>query len=795
MMTKEELLSQLNESQRNAVEYISGPELVIAGAGSGKTRVLTYKIAYLLQAGMKPWHILALTFTNKAAKEMKERIAKLVGEELASHLYMGTFHSIFAHILRVEAAHLGFTSNFTIYDETDSCSLIRSIIKELGLDKITKKNGKSEVKLYRDISVCKRISAAKNQWYPSSSYPEYIGSLFEDKDMPELGNIYTIYQQRLLRANAMDFDDILVLTYQLFLKHEDVRQKYASNFEYVLADEYQDTNSIQQQIILQLTKERQQVCAVGDDAQSIYAFRGANIDNILDFQQVYNNTRMFKLEQNYRSTQSIVKAANSLIRHNSRQIPKDVYSKNDEGDKIQLRNLQSDKEEAIVVSKEIRRLKRSEGLSWSDFAILYRTNSQSRSFEEQFLHDNVPYRVFGGMSFYQRKEIKDIIAYFRVVCNPDDEEAIKRIINYPARSIGETTIGKIAAAAQNNKVSFWDVIQQPDHYDTGLNKGTQAKLQGFVTLIQGFIDDVHQKDAYELGTQIIKVAGISADLYRSADVEAISRQENLEEFLSALQEFVEGRREEGLEDRVELSDYLQEVSLLTDADKKKDDLDRVSLMTVHSAKGLEFPAVFVVGLEDGIFPSQRSMFSMREMEEERRLLYVAITRAEKHCMLTCAKNRWRFGKMEMLPQSRFLKDINPDMLDAGHETFDVERGALNVERQHHFSNASSQSSIFKSQSSKYSAGSNASSQTFNINRPLTRLSAAVSKPASSVQRSTSSVQGSLHEGTLIEHQRFGKGTIVSIEGEGENQKATVKFVNTGTKQLLLKFAKFKVVER
>jgi DNA helicase-2/ATP-dependent DNA helicase PcrA len=504
---------------------------------------------------------------------------------------------------------------------------------------------------------------------------------------------------------------------------------------------------------------------------------------------------MFKLEQNYRSTQSIVKAANSLIRHNSRQIPKDVYSKNDEGDKIQLRNLQSDKEEAIVVSKEIRRLKRSEGLSWSDFAILYRTNSQSRSFEEQFLHDNVPYRVFGGMSFYQRKEIKDIIAYFRVVCNPDDEEAIKRIINYPARSIGETTIGKIAAAAQNNKVSFWDVIQQPDHYDTGLNKGTQAKLQGFVTLIQGFIDDVHQKDAYELGTQIIKVAGISADLYRSADVEAISRQENLEEFLSALQEFVEGRREEGLEDRVELSDYLQEVSLLTDADKKKDDLDRVSLMTVHSAKGLEFPAVFVVGLEDGIFPSQRSMFSMREMEEERRLLYVAITRAEKHCMLTCAKNRWRFGKMEMLPQSRFLKDINPDMLDAGRETLDVERGALNVERQHHFSNASSQSSIFKSQSSKYSAGSNASSQTFNINRPLTRLSAAVSKPASSVQRSTSSVQGSLHEGTLIEHQRFGKGTIISIEGEGENQKATVKFVNTGTKQLLLKFAKFKVVER
>ena len=800
MMTKEELLLQLDESQRNAVEYISGPELVIAGAGSGKTRVLTYKIAYLLQAGMKPWHILALTFTNKvtftnkAAREMKERIAKLVGDNLARHLYMGTFHSIFAHILRVEAAHLGFTSNFTIYDETDSRSLIKSIVKEMQLDE----------KQYKPASVHNRISMAKNHLILSTDYANDRAALMRDEEerMSEVSRIYTAYQQRLLKANAMDFDDLLVLTYQLFSKHEDVRQKYASNFEYVLVDEYQDTNYAQQQILLLLTKERQQVCAVGDDAQSIYAFRGANIDNILDFQQVYNNTRMFKLEQNYRSTQSIVKAANSLIRHNSRQIPKDVYSKNDEGDKIQLRNLQSDKEEAIVVSKEIRRLKRSEGLSWSDFAILYRTNSQSRSFEEQFLHDNVPYRVFGGMSFYQRKEIKDIIAYFRVVCNPDDEEAIKRIINYPARSIGETTIGKIAAAAQNNKVSFWDVIQQPDHYDTGLNKGTQAKLQGFVTLIQGFIDDVHQKDAYELGTQIIKVAGISADLYRSADVEAISRQENLEEFLSALQEFVEGRREEGLEDRVELSDYLQEVSLLTDADKKKDDLDRVSLMTVHSAKGLEFPAVFVVGLEDGIFPSQRSMFSMREMEEERRLLYVAITRAEKHCMLTCAKNRWRFGKMEMLPQSRFLNDINPDMLDAGHETLDVERGALNVERQHHLSNASSQSSIFKSQSSnfksqssKYSAGSNASSQTFNINRPLTRLSAAVSKPASSVQRSTSSVQGSLHEGTLIEHQRFGKGTIISIEGEGENQKATVKFVNTGTKQLLLKFAKFKVVER
>ena len=777
MMTKEELLLQLNESQRNAVEYISGPELVIAGAGSGKTRVLTYKIAYLLKKGMKPWNILALTFTNKAAKEMKERIAKLVGENLARHLYMGTFHSIFAHILRVEAARLGYNSSYTIYDETDSRSLIKSIVKEMQLDD----------KQYKPATVHNRISMAKNHLILADAYAEDRAALMRDQEekLPEISKIYTAYQQRLLKANAMDFDDLLVLTYQLFSQHEDVRQKYASNFEYVLVDEYQDTNYAQQQILLLLTKENQRVCAVGDDAQSIYAFRGANIDNILSFQQVYKNTQLFKLEQNYRSTQRIVKAANSLIKHNERQIHKEVYSENDEGDKIQLRHLQSDKEEAIVVSKEIQRIKRTEGFEWRDFAILYRTNSQSRSFEDQFLHDGVPYRVFGGMSFYQRKEIKDIIAYFRVVTNPDDEEAIKRIINYPARGIGETTIGKIAVAAQANRVSFWDIINQPEHYAVGINKGTIAKLQGFVALMQGFIDVVHEKDAYELGTEIIKKAGISDDLYKSTDVEAVSRQENLEEFLAALQEFVESRREEGQEDRIGLSDYLQEVSLLTDADNKKDDDNRVALMTVHAAKGLEFPAVFVVGLEDGIFPSQRSMLSMREMEEERRLLYVAITRAEKHCMLTYAKNRWRYGKMEMFSKSRFLNDIDPALLETDEDQFLFgefsTRTPVRPRGIHTTHNVSTERSRVIPQRPE-------------LNRPLTRMSAAVAKPTSASKTSASASSSNLCEGMVIEHQRFGRGTITKIEGAGENMKATVEFVHTGSKQLLLKFAKFTVVK-
>ena len=778
MMTKEELLLQLNESQRNAVEYISGPELVIAGAGSGKTRVLTYKIAYLLKKGMKPWNILALTFTNKAAKEMKERIAKIVGENLARHLYMGTFHSIFARILRVEAARLGYNSSYTIYDETDSRSLIKSIVKEMQLDD----------KQYKPATVHNRISMAKNHLILADAYAEDRAALMRDQDekLPEISKIYTAYQQRLLKANAMDFDDLLVLTYQLFSQHEDVRQKYASNFEYVLVDEYQDTNYAQQQILLLLTKENQHVCAVGDDAQSIYAFRGANIDNILSFQQVYKNTQLFKLEQNYRSTQLIVEAANSLIKHNNKQIRKDVYSKNGDGNKIQLRCLKTDGVEAYELSREIQRLKILEGYKWTDFVVLYRTNSLIRTIEKQFKHDGIPYHVFEGMGFYQRKEIKDIIAYFRVVANSDDEEAIKRIINYPARGIGETTIGKIAVAAQTNRVSFWDIINQPEHYAVGINKGTIAKLQGFVALMQGFIDKVHEKDAYELGKEIIEHIGIIEDIKQSKEENSNVRLENIKSFLEDdLRIFIKTQIQNGKEDRLGLNYFLQDSSLATDSDNIKSDDDSVALMTIHAAKGLEFPAVFVVGLEDGIFPSQHSMLSMREMEEERRLLYVAITRAEKYCMLTSVKNRWRFGNVEFLKKSCFLDDIDPALLETDEDQF-------------LFGEFSTRTPVrprgIQTTHTVRTERSRVMPQRPELNRPLTRMSAAVAKPTSASKTSASASSSNLCEGMVIEHQRFGRGTITKIEGAGENMKATVEFVHTGSKQLLLKFAKFTVVK-
>ena len=653
------LLEALNESQRKAVEYIDGPSLVIAGAGSGKTRVLTYKIAYLLQQGMKPWNILALTFTNKAAKEMRSRIGQLVGEDIARYLYMGTFHSIFSRILRREAEKIGYTSNFTIYDESDSRSLIKSIIREMNLDD----------KIYKPATVHNRISMAKNHLILADDYAIDRNALQRDRDakMPAVSAIYSAYAARCRQANAMDFDDLLTQTFVLFREHEEVRRQYAERFQFVLVDEYQDTNSVQQRIVLQLTQEHQHVCVVGDDAQSIYGFRGANIDNILDFQQMYDGTRLFKLEQNYRSTQRIVQAANSLIKKNERQIPKDVYSHNEEGERLVFKPAYSDKEEAIIVCNDIKRIKRTEHCEYSDFAILYRTNSQSRSFEEAFRKENIPYRIYGGLSFYQRKEIKDIIAYFRVVANPDDEEALKRIINYPTRGIGDTTVSKISACAMRNQTSLWNVICNPVHCGLDVNKGTLTKLQHFRELISSFIEHV-EMDAYELGTEIIKGSGISADLYSDSTPEAVSRQENLEEFLSGMQDFVQGRKEEGREQEVSLTDFLQEVSLLTDLDSEgEEDAHRVTLMTVHSAKGLEFPTVFVVGLEENIFPSPMCTNSKRELEEERRLLYVAITRAERHCILTCAKNRWRYGKMEFDTPSRFLRDIDPKLLKVEEE--------------------------------------------------------------------------------------------------------------------------------
>lgn len=655
-----DLLKDLNEAQRAAVEYIDGPSLVIAGAGSGKTRVLTYKIAYLLSQGMKPWSIMALTFTNKAAREMKERIGKLVGNDLAQHLYMGTFHSIFSRILRAEAEHIGFNNNFTIYDESDSRSLIKAIVKEMGLDD----------KKYKPAAVHAKISMAKNNLMSAAAY-ESDAAIFEQNkraQMPEVGKIFVAYVQRCKQANAMDFDDLLTLTYQLFREHEDIRHKYAARFDYVLVDEYQDTNHVQMSIVMQLCQEKQRVCAVGDDSQSIYSFRGANIDNILNYQRQFQGTRLFKLEQNYRSTQTIVEAANSLIKHNRNQIPKDVFSENAKGEKIQYKPAYSDKEEAAIVAKDVKRIRREDGCQYSDFAILYRTNAQSRSFEEEFRKQGIPYRIYGGLSFYQRKEIKDIIAYFRLVANPDDEEAIKRIINYPARGIGATTVLKIADCAHQNQVSFWEVIGAPEQYGLAVNKGTMNKLETFRLLISSFIERAQTTDVYELGDAIIKESGISQDIMSGKDADDLARQENLEEFLSGMSAFVEERREEGRFDKLFLQDYLQDVALLTDADSDGDkDEPRVSLMTVHAAKGLEFPTVFVVGLEENIFPSPLSAASLRELEEERRLLYVAITRAEKHCILTNAKNRWRYGKMEFDNPSRFIDEIDGKLIDCQDE--------------------------------------------------------------------------------------------------------------------------------
>lgn len=855
-----DLLKDLNEAQRAAVEYIDGPSLVIAGAGSGKTRVLTYKIAYLLSQGMKPWSIMALTFTNKAAREMKERIGKLVGNDLAQHLYMGTFHSIFSRILRAEAEHIGFNNNFTIYDESDSRSLIKAIVKEMGLDD----------KKYKPAAVHAKISMAKNNLMSAAAY-ESDAAIFEQNkraQMPEVGKIFVAYVQRCKQANAMDFDDLLTLTYQLFREHEDIRHKYAARFDYVLVDEYQDTNHVQMSIVMQLCQEKLRVCAVGDDSQSIYSFRGANIDNILNFQRQFQGTRLFKLEQNYRSTQTIVEAANSLIKHNRNQIPKDVFSENAKGEKIQYKPAYSDKEEAAIVVKDVKRIRREDGCQYSDFAILYRTNAQSRSFEEEFRKQGIPYRIYGGLSFYQRKEIKDIIAYFRLVANPDDEEAIKRIINYPARGIGATTVLKIADCAHQNQVSFWEVIGAPEQYGLAVNKGTMNKLETFRLLISSFIERAQTTDVYELGDAIIKESGISQDIMSGKDADDLARQENLEEFLSGMSAFVEERREEGRFDELFLQDYLQDVALLTDADSDGDkDEPRVSLMTVHAAKGLEFPTVFVVGLEENIFPSPLSAASLRELEEERRLLYVAITRAEKHCILTNAKNRWRYGKMEFDNPSRFIDEIDGKLIDCQDEAGGSLFGSMSESRlgsrsgsrfgsradsmsdqpewaraqrprrpwedaeQPRYSSryqnskpvasqfvADPKPSLFDDEPetshtsgrSSVSGRSSLSEGNFKSVRALNAAkrymethsshpaSRSTESSAASVSSSAASSAGSsscgLQEGMKIEHQRFGRGTVLKIEGTGENTKATVEFVHSGTKQLLLKYAKFTVVD-
>lgn len=828
-------LDTFNPPQRDAVEYNDGPSLVIAGAGSGKTRVLTYKIAYLMEHGYEPWSILALTFTNKAANEMKERIAKIVGTECSRRLWMGTFHSIFLRILRIEHEHIGFSPNFTIYDTADSKSLMKAIIKELELDE----------KVYKPGDVLGTISNCKNQLVTAKDYASNPANLQSDarRNTPAVSKIFQTYTNRCKQADAMDFDDILLYTYQLFVTHPEVKDKWEERFKYVLVDEYQDTNFAQHQIVWQLTEHRQRVCVVGDDAQSIYSFRGANIDNILTFCDRYKGARLFKLEQNYRSTQNIVEAANSLIGKNSKQIKKAVFSENDKGELLHVYSTHSDIEESNVVVNNIKKLKRQDGCEYSDFAILYRTNAQSRSFEEKLRKEGLPYVIFGGLSFYQRKEIKDIIAYFRLAVNPNDEEAFRRVINYPARGIGNATLTKISKQANEFNVSLWSVISMPQQYGLSLTRGTAEKIQGFHDLIAEFIENASTMPANEIGELIVKKSGIINDIYHEHSPEDLARQENVEELLNGIQDFCDTRIEEGNEN-ISLVDYLSEVSLISDMDTDKGDEEhKVTLMTVHSAKGLEFSTVFVVGLEEGLFPSQMSSGSPREMEEERRLFYVAITRAKKRCFLTYAQSRYRYGKTESCPPSRFLTDIDSKYLDRqssilstsksygddidlpwkrrnkpfGESSFNSSPRFGNSSRSN-FGNSRAESSSMEYTDNERSfmeddfsiLGDGSSSFGRGTNRPFTpaqpkkqepelpqgmrRITRIVSPSSSSTATPPPSAAGGLAIGKHIEHERFGRGKVVKLEGKDDSLKATIEFEFVGTKQLLLKFAKIKIID-
>lgn len=783
-------LDELNESQRAAVLYNEGPSLVIAGAGSGKTRVLTYKIAYLLDNGYEPWSILALTFTNKAAREMKERISRAVGNEKAKYLWMGTFHSVFARILRTEAAALGYSSNFTIYDSSDSKSLIKSLLKELNLDE----------KVYKPGLIQSRISNAKNHLVSAQAYAassEFFRSDSEAK-IPAMRDIYIRYCERCKQSDAMDFDDLLVNTYLLFKNHPDICEKYADRFRYVLVDEYQDTNFAQHSIVLQLTSKHQRVCVVGDDAQSIYSFRGANIDNILKFTRLYNDARLFKLEQNYRSTQLIVKAANSLIEKNREQIRKEVFSENSVGEPITVTCAYSDVEEGEIVANKITSMHVKNGYPYSDFAILYRTNAQSRIFEEALRKRAVAYRIYGGLSFYQRKEIKDVIAYFRLAVNPHDGEALKRVINYPARGIGDTTLNKIIATAAQEGVSLWTVISSPLDYGLNINKGTHAKLQGFKDIIAGFVSKVDTYNAYDLGKEIVGASGIMADIIQDTSPEGLSRRENIDELVNGMYDFCDIRRQEGNE-RMFLTDYLSEVSLLTDQDGEKDDsVQKVTLMTIHSAKGLEFRNVFIVGMEENLFPGPMSSDSPRALEEERRLFYVAITRAEENCFISYAKNRYKYGKPEFCNPSRFLKDINPDFLKMPADSgFTPVRNEGYTKR--NYERGYERNETYRSSGPSMFDGGEMPQEPVRFVKPvpprnLKRIVPVSQNPA--VSRSVESGKADTHGvevGRLIEHERFGRGEVVWLEGSGDNCKATVRFENAGDKQLLLKFARFKII--
>lgn len=762
--TKLSLLDNLNEAQRAAVEFCDGPSLVIAGAGSGKTRVLTYKIAWLLEQGLPPYYLLALTFTNKAAREMKSRIADLVGEKRARRLWMGTFHSIFSRILRNEAETVGFLSNFTIFDASDSKNLIKLIIREMELDD----------KQYKPGAVHNQISRAKNNLITPAMYAanSEMRAYDQKTHRPALSEIYSRYQQRLRTANSMDFDDLLMQTNILFRDHADILEKYRNQFQFILVDEYQDTNFAQHLIVKQLADKHHRVCVVGDDAQSIYSFRGANINNILHFKSNYPETQVFKLEQNYRSTQNIVNAANSLIKKNSEQIFKQVFSTNEEGEKIEVRSAFSDFEEGLIVANKIARMRLEKHTPYSNFAILYRTNAQSRIFEEALRKNNIPYRIYGGLSFYQRKEIKDVISYFRLIVNPNDEEAFRRIINYPSRGIGDVTVGKITFVAQQQQASLWQVVAAPGEHPLDVNAGTARKLEGFHSLISGFIEQNESLNAFELAQEVIRESGIAAEAYEDMTPEGMSRTQNIQELLNAMSAFVSTRLEQG-EEHNRLVDFLSEVSLLTDQDTDREaDNEKVTLMTVHSAKGLEFNHVFVVGMEEDLFPSAMTRSEMRGLEEERRLFYVALTRAKESCTLTYAKSRFRNGKTNPARESRFLKDIDPAYLNMDRQTA---TGIAHAAEADNFWGSMRKQRLEKQRS---------------ISPP--RKTIPLQQTSSSIPLSKEA--GELQKGDIIEHERFGRGVVTAIEMGGSDRRAFVEFESAGRKQLLLKFARFTIVE-
>lgn len=764
-----EYLNQLSQAQRDAVVAKDGPSLVVAGAGSGKTRVLTYRIAHLLASGVAPWNILSLTFTNKAAREMKERIGKVVGDDLSGSLWMGTFHSIFSRILRTEADRIGFPSAFTIFDSTDSKSLIKSIIKELQLDD----------KVYKPAGVLARISMAKNNLITPTVYKGDAAAIEADQQTkrPEIARIYEIYANRCRKSGALDFDDLLLFTNILFRDHPDILEKYRQKFKYVLVDEYQDTNFSQYLIVKKLSEQHKNICVVGDDAQSIYSFRGAKIENILKFKDNYPNHQFFKLEQNYRSTQTIVNASNSLIKKNEHQIAKDTFSENDEGEKVNVIDAYTDIEEGYLVINDMFDQMVNNQLSYQDFAILYRTNAQSRIFEEALRKRNMPYKIYGGLSFYQRKEVKDLIAYFRMVVNPNDSEALKRVINYPARGIGATTMAKLEGSANNYGLSIWEVITNTNNYTLELNKGTLLKIEKFTQLIQHFHTLTESNDAFDLAQIVASEAGLLKDLKNGNTIEERARFENIEELLNGIRDFVTSNFNE--DKPVRLENFLENVALLTDQDSDDpDDKNKVTLMTIHSAKGLEFPHVYIVGMEEDLFPSGRSVHSQKDLEEERRLFYVALTRAEQRVSLSHCKSRYKYGSPVSPTPSRFINEIDKEFINSknlfGENSFDNR----NADTSHEVS-FKKRGDAFKKPISP-GMGMAASRKL----KQIKHNQADDFKPDSS---------DSLKSGMNVEHQQFGKGRIVQIDGVGSQKKAVVFFPKFGEKKLLLRFAKLKII--